>query len=234
MDRDIDLEFKILMKNCIAPFFKNLGFKKNNSNFNRTINHVVQCFNIQKSQWNHHERISFTINLGFYNETVFRVSKDRINQSKFIKVDECFASVRTGHLIYNHDYWYEINLESDFSEIEGRITNDLHHHLMPLFEELQTLSSLCRVLRIPSENRPFKLKIDKYELSILQLEVGDFERGKDALINEYKEARIPTSTSHKTTYPDWRVEFRWSEPSINCFQIEKLKRIGQHYKIELE
>lgn len=76
--------------------------------------------------------------------------------------------------------------------------------------------------------------INKNDLAVLELEVGDFERGKDALINEYKEAMIPASTSHKTTYPDGRVEVRWSEPSINCFQIEKLKRIGQHYKIELE
>lgn len=68
----------------------------------------------------------------------------------------------------------------------------------------------------------------------LELEVGDFERGKDALINEYKEAMIPTSTSHKTTYPDGREEVRWSEPSVNSFQIENLERLDRYYKIELE
>ncbi|WP_342332890.1 DUF4304 domain-containing protein [Pedobacter sp. FW305-3-2-15-E-R2A2] len=234
MDRDIDLEFKSLVKNCIVPFFKSLGFKKSNLNFNRTINGVVQCANVQKSQWNHHERISFTINLGFYNETVFRISKDRINDSKFIKVDECFASVRTGHLIYDHDYWYEINLESDFPEIEERVINDLNQHLLPLFEELQTLSSLCEVLRITREDRPFNLMINRNDLAVLELEFGDFQNGRDILINQYKEAIIPKSTSHKTIYPDGREEVRWSEPRVNSFQIENLERIAQQYKIELE
>lgn len=234
MNRNVNLEFKELMQNCIAPIFKRLGFKKSNLNFNRTINELVQCVNIQKSQWNHSECISFTINLGFYNESVFRIAKNGGNQSKFIKVDECFVWGRSGHLIYNHDYWYEIDMESDLKEIQQQITNDLDYHIMPLFEELQTLNSLCNVLRVTSENRPFKLMVSIYDLSVLELEFGDFERGRTILIDEYKEAIIPKSTSHKTVYPDGREEVRWSELSVNFYAVEKLKRIARHYKIEFE
>lgn len=234
MSRDVNLEFKQLMQSCTVPFFKNLGFKKSNLNFNRTTNELVQCVSIQKSQWNHSERITFTINLGFYNEALFRISKNRVNQSKFIKVDDCFVWGRSGHLIYNHDYWYELNIESNLNVVQQQVTHDLDHHIRPLFEEIQTLSSLIDLLRLSSENRPFKLTSIIYDRIVLELEFGDFEWGSSALLNEYNEAMIPTSTSHKTVYPDGREEVRWSEPSVNSFAIEKLKRIALHYKIKLE
>ena len=37
----------------------------------KSVNDIVQVFNIQKSQWNSADEITFTFNIGFFNSEIF-------------------------------------------------------------------------------------------------------------------------------------------------------------------
>lgn len=233
MERDLAIEFQTIIKTIIAPLLKESGFKKNNLNFNRTINELVQSINIQRSQYNHVERVLFTVNFGFYNSLLFQISRDKNQEPKFVTSDNCFAWGRSGHLIYNHDHWYELNLAKDYDEVSHQIEIDLKKHIIPLFNKLHTLDSLIELLRIDSKNRPFHLTANIDDISVLELEYGDFEKGTQIIREVHNKAIVPTSTKHTTIYPDGKQEVRWSEPSINSYHIEKLERIAKKYKIDL-
>lgn len=233
MERELSNEFQEIIKTIVAPNLKAVGFKKNKLNFNRTFDRLVQSINVQRSQYNHADRFIFTINLGFYNGQIFKISRNRTDEPKFVTTDNCFVWGRSGHLIYNKDYWYELTLDVDFKNVSLQVENDLKIHIIPLYDQLQTLNSILELLRTDFKNRPYHLIASIDDVSVLELEFGDFQRGKEILVNIYKQAIIPKSAKHTTVYPDGREEVSWSEPGVNQFHIEKLLRIAQKYKIEL-
>lgn len=233
MQRILADEFQTLVKTIITPLLKELGFKKKNLNFNRTINDLIQSVNIQKSQYNHNECCLFTINLGFYNCRIFQLSKNVSEEPKFITSEKCFVWTRSGQLIYNHDYWYELNQNKTYLDVSQQVENDFKNHLIPMFLRLQSLSPLLKLLRMESETRPFSLVAASDDICLAELEFGDWERGRNSLQENYNKAMIPKSTQHTTVYPDGRREVKWSEPSVNDFHISKLIRIAKNYKIAL-
>jgi hypothetical protein len=233
MDRDLTDEFQILIKTIIAPMMKEFGFKKSNLNFNKTLDDLVQYVNVQRSQWNHVDRISFTLNLGFYNSRLYLISQNKIEQPKFIREYNCFAWIRTGKLIYNHDYWYELNQDTKYEDIAEKIEKDMKGYVIPMFQELNTLNSLIELFRTDFTDRKFPLIADIDNVAVLELEFGDFERGKEIITNMYKKATIPQSVKSTRVYPDGREEVKWSEPTVNEFSIEKYNRMAKMYKIAL-
>ncbi|WDF76392.1 DUF4304 domain-containing protein [Mucilaginibacter sp. KACC 22773] len=233
MERDLTVEFKTLVKNIITPQLKQTGFKKKNLNFNCVFPNLTQSLNVQKSQYNHSESIRFTINLGFYNSLIFKISKDRVDEPQFVTSDNCFIWGRTGMLIYNSDYWYELDHIKEYEKVSKQIENDLKNHVLPLFTKLQTLDALLDFIRIDYKYRPFHLIANIDDVSLLELEFGDYVRGRTILKRLYNEAIIPKSTKHTTVHPDGREDIRWSEPSVNDFHVNKLIRIAKKYKIDI-
>jgi hypothetical protein len=233
MERNLTEEFKAIVKDVISPLLKQIGFKKKNLNFNCGLPDLIQSLNVQKSQYNHSERIRFTINLGFYNSFIFKTSRDRVDEPQFVTSDNCFVWGRTGMLIYNTDYWYELDNSKEYREISQQIESDLKNHVIPLFIKMKTLNALLDFIRIDYKNRPVHLIANIDEVLILELEFGDFFKGETILKRLYNEAIVPKSTKHTTVYPDGREETTWSEPSVNDFYINKLMRIARKYKIEV-
>jgi hypothetical protein len=233
MNRDLNSEFKDLVKNEISPRLKTVGYKKKNLNYNRQLHLLSQCIKIQKSQWNHHDRISFTINYGCFNELVYRLSRNRTESASFMSDDDCFIWGRTGHLIYGTDYWYELLGDSDYDKLCKQIAGDLDNNLLPLMQKLESFEFILKLIRTDVTQRPKGLVIDIDDIAIFELEFGDYERGKRILLENYERALIPKSVSSKTVYPGGREEVRWSEPNVNQYHIDKLERIGAHYRITL-
>ncbi|OKS87608.1 DUF4304 domain-containing protein [Mucilaginibacter polytrichastri] len=232
MDRDLNEEFKTLVKIGVAPKLKELGFKKSNFNFNRPLDELVQCINIQRSQWNHNESVSFTFNIGFYNEKIYRLLRNHIKLSNFIKVTDCFIWGRSGSLIYNRDHWYELNLEKSYSDVFSEVINDLENYIIPLFEKYSKLNTLTHFLVAKYEDQTFHISAN--EIVVFELQFGDFQKGRTLLIDIYKQALIPKSGMQKTIYPDGREEIKWSEPSVNNFNIQMLEQLAEHYEINLQ
>lgn len=234
MHRDLDIEFKELVKSIISPRLKLLGYKKSNLNFNRSVDKLIHCIKIQKSQWNHSELISFTVNYGFFNDYIYRINCNKQDLPKFINDNDCFAWGRTGHLIYGNDYWYELSFEKEFNLIAEQISSDFDDKLIPLMEQFKSIVSVTDLMRLSAEKRPNGLIIDIDNVAIYELEFGDFDKGKKILLDSYEKALIPKSVSSTTVYPDGRKDVKWSEPSVNQFYLDKLKRLANMYKIEIK
>ncbi|MGF1636826.1 MAG: DUF4304 domain-containing protein, partial [Cyclobacteriaceae bacterium] len=78
--------FDDILRLTIAPALKEMGFKKKGQHFNRQINDIYQCFNIQKSKWNsYNESLSFTFNVGFYSELLDKILTGNQDQVDFYK-----------------------------------------------------------------------------------------------------------------------------------------------------
>ncbi len=233
MHRDLDIEFKELVNSIVSPRLKLLGFKKSNLNYNRNLNKLIYCIKIQKSQWNRSELISFTVNYGFFNDTIYKLSINKQEFPKFINDNDCFASGRTGHLIYGNDYWYELSLEKEFDLVVRQVSKDFDDMLMSLMNQFDSLESMADLMSLEAEKRPTGLIVDIDNIAIYELEFGDFNIGKKILIDSYVKALIPKSVSSTTVYPDGRKDVKWSEPSVNQNYIEKLERLANNYKIEI-
>jgi hypothetical protein len=232
--RHLESEFKELVKSIISPRLKILGFKKSNLNFNRKLNDLTHCVKIQKSQWNHGEFISFTVNYGFFNDTIYSLSRDTSDIPKFINDNDCFAWGRTGHLIYGNDYWYELAIQKPLNLIVDQVSKDFDDKVIPLINQFDSLESMAPLMRSRADRRPTGLVIDIDSIAIFELEYGDFDQGKKILLELYGKALIPKSVSSTTVYPDGRKEVKWSEPSVNQFYINKLKRLLHNYRIEIK
>jgi hypothetical protein len=232
--RDLDTEFKELIKSIISPRLKLLGYKKSNLNYNRQLDKLIHCIKIQKSQWNHSELISFTVNYGFFNDSIYKINWNKQDLPKFINDNDCFAWGRTGHLIYGYDYWYELSLEKKFNLIGEQISKDFDGKLILLMEQFKSIESIADLMRLSADKRPNGLIIDIDNIAIFELEFGDYDKGKKILLDSYEKAMIPKSVSSTTVYPDGRKDVTWSEPSVNQFYLDKLQRLADMYKIEIK
>lgn len=201
VDRILVNDFSDIIKETVAPGLKKLGFKKSNLIFNRTVNSIVQIIRVQKSQWNHPDRLAFTVNYGFFNDIIFERSRNKKSTSKFISEYTAFAFGRIGHLIYNQDYWYELTRDKERTSSQNQIKRDLHDALLPLMEQYTTIDSFLDMMR-DRDKRPNGLIIDSDDRAIFEMEFGDFNQGKDILLEIYLKAIIPKSVSSKTVYPD--------------------------------
>jgi hypothetical protein len=233
MKRDFTLEFKELIKDTLTKSLKEISFKKQNLNFLRSTDNFVQTCSVQRSRFNHIELTSFTINFGFFIPIVYSVMKNTTDLPIFPKTDDCYIDGRTGHLIYGKDYWYELNEEVTIESLTKQLRNDIDNYLVPMFQELQTKDNLLNLVRKKYNERKYNIVANIDAVAILELELGDFEHGKEILISEYKQALIPKLIEGKTVYPDGRVEIRYSEMCINEYAVKLYEEFAKRYNIKL-
>ena len=229
MTRDFQKEFDDIAKGTVIPFFKGLGFKRNGNGFNRTTNDIVQVVNIQKSQWNHADNVSFTFNIGFFNSDIYKDSWDK-DEPKFIREYECQIHFRLGHITKKMDYWYELNEKRTATDLESEIKNHLDNFLKPILDDNQTLISLKELLR---KNKDLKLTMPTADQILLLLKTGDRGEAERLLRDEYKNSLNPKDSTSVTNYPDGRIEEKIYKPSINKEYVDRLKRLAATNKIEL-
>lgn len=229
MKRDFQNEFDDIVKEIIIPFFKELGFKRNGKSFNKKINDIVQVINIQKSQWNHQDNLSFTFNIGFLNEDIYR---ERWNKEapKFVRVYDCQIHFRLGQLTKKMDYWYELNENRERIDLGNEIMNHLIKYLKPILDDNQTLNSLKDFLK---RYESFKLTMPTIDQILLLLKTGGKEEAEKFLRDEYKEALNPKESTSIINYPDGRKEIKIYEPSINKGYVDKLKKLAATNNIDL-
>ena len=229
---DLNSEFQIILKDTIAPFFKNLGFKKQGQNFARATNDIIQCFNVQKSQWNSYDSsVSFTFNFGFYNSEIKRIAWSKEVSPSFPKTTDCFVYSRVGTFIHNKDHWYELNASLDKKQVGLDIKHDLESHVRETFEATKSLKDLAQFIEISGKDNAWIFP--PYDDIVFLMATGQTEKGTSVLMSEYNKAIIPKTTTHTTNYPDGRVEVRTSKPSINKFYIEQLERLAKYYQVDL-
>lgn len=233
MSRDFQTAFKKLIGNTLSPSLKALGFKKSGYNYYRISEDVIQVCNVQRSQFNHETNQRFTLNFGFIVPKIHTIMTNDKPLSKFPNVDESYVWGRSGHLIYGKDYWYELRYDDGFEKLSIQLENDINNHLLSIFNDIKTIDSLLALLRKSVKERNYHIIARDDFVAVLECEFGSKNSGKKILLDNYKEAIIPKATQSKHIYPDGREVVSWSEPSVNKYYIEFLKRVAQHYQIEL-
>jgi hypothetical protein len=229
MMREFQKEFDDIVKRTVAPFFKGLGFKKNGNGFNRTTHDIIQAVNIQKSQWNHADNISFTFNIGFFNADIYKDSWDK-GIPKFIREYYCQIHFRLGHITKKTDYWYELNEKVTVDEIENEIKHHLGNFLKPILETVQTMNSMKEFI---TTNTEIKQTMPTADQILLLLKTGDRDKAERLLREEYKDSLTPKESVSVTNYPDGKREEKISKPTINKVYVDRLKRLASLNKIEL-
>lgn len=229
MTREFQKEFDDIVKRTIAPFFKGLGFKKNGNSFNRTTGDIIQVANIQKSQWNHADHVSFTFNIGFFNEDIYKNSWDKA-VPKFIREFDCQIHFRLGHITKQSDYWCELNEKVTVDNLEIEIKDHLDNFLKPILETVQTTNSMKEFM---ITNTDLKRTMPTADQILLLLKTGDRDKAERLLREEYKDSLTPKESVSVTNYPDGRREEKISKPTINKVYVDRLKRLASLNKIEL-
>lgn len=191
-------QFDLILKMEIAPFFKQLKFSKTGHNFNKRINHLVQVFNVQKSQWNDKTHVSFTFNIGFFHDILHKTAWDSIYIPKMIKEYDCFLSSRIGHLINGTDIWFQLNHDTVYEELRKEIRDILETIVHPLFLKYQTIESFDLIFNEPT-NEPLQYVGRIYDRIVYFFEMNQYDKGIQ-LLHELVEIVKKNGNSTKTIY----------------------------------
>lgn len=225
---NLKTDFDEIFKGIVVPFFKDLGFKRKTQHFARPTNDITQCFNVQKSQWNsYYDSLSFTFNLGFYNETIRTLSWGQEIPTDFPKTTDCFIQDRLG-TYHKRDHWYELSKRVDRNKVAEHVKSDLEKYLKPLFEDYKSLDDLKQ---FAEKNTGFILS--PYSHIVFLMTTNQIDKGKQLIKEQYKIALTPQVTTQTINYPDGRSEVKTSKPYINQHYVDGIERLAKHYAVEL-
>jgi hypothetical protein len=183
----------------IAPFLKQLKFSKTGHNFNKRINGLVQVFNVQKSQWNDKTHVSFTFNLGFFHDLLYKTAWDKTYIPKVIKEYDCFLNTRIGHLINGTDIWFQLNQDTIYEELRKDIRDILETSVQPLFLKYQTIESFDSIFNNEPTNNPLQYVGRIYDRIVYFFEMNNPAKGAH-LLHELLEIVNKNGNSTKTIY----------------------------------
>lgn len=229
INRDFKKEFDDLVKE-ISPLFKERGFKKKSNYIYKSTTELIQIFNVQKSQWNSKEDISFTFNIGFFNPEIYKVTWDRLIPD-FPKEYDCFINLRSGFITHKKDNWYNLNDKVSFDNLLSDIKIDIYNSALNLYDNHQTLLSLKELINKYPE---LKITIMTIPMFVFLMKTNSEQEALNFLNSEYKEALIPKSSISIEVYPDGRRIEKKSEPKINQNYIDSLLRIAKMYNIDIK
>ena len=187
--RHFKSELDSIVKEIVAPIFKELGFKKKGYNFYRGYGEVGQAFNIQNSRWNSKEDKSFVFNIGLIDKVVYK-QVNNIAPPPFPKEVDCDIRLRLGNLTDKADGWYNLNSTTELDKLKEQIRHDLKLYVVPFFEDFKEPEKWTRIFK-------WKHKVLVHPLSefLLKLKYVNKSSAADFLNQVYNEAQLSKSES---------------------------------------
>lgn len=229
MPKNFQSEFNEIFITIIAPFFKEMGFRKNGNVFNRKTNELIQVVSIQKSRWNNPDNISFTFNIGLFDPEIYlQESKQEI--PKFIREYDCQLRIRLGQITKSHDYWYELNKVTNKENLKIEIYADLYNSLKPILQKNTDLNSIKYLIL----NDPIIILTtpNLYKIRFL-FRAKEIKEGKKLLEEEYFRVLNPEDYISKTILPDGSEIVKSSKSQINIEYLNILKDMAKANNITL-
>ena len=228
MQRDFKIEFESIVKEIIAPIFKELGFRKNANNFYRDLDTIGQVFNVQQSQWNSKDDKTFVFNLGLIDKEINKEVYDR-DLPKFPKEYDCDIRLRMGGLMNKGDRWYDLNKRIDLGKLKAQIKSEIEEYALPFFEKYKEPKNWIEFFRWKYE--PITGPIAKY---LIIAKYGD-KTGADKFWNDhYNEALVPKPQVSEIHTKSGQVIRDESEPTINKKWVETIEEFAKKKDIKLE
>ena len=226
--RDYKIEFDSIVKEIIAPIFKELGFRKNANNFYRDLNSIGQVFNVQQSQWNSKDDKTFVFNLGLIDKEINKEVYER-EFPKFPKEYDCDIRLRLGLLMNKGDRWYDLNKRIDLEKLKIQVKTEIEKYALPFYEKYKDPKNWIEFFDWKYE--PLTGPIAKY----LILEKYGEKKIADKFWNEhYNEALIPKSQVSEIHTKNGHVIRDESAPTVNKKWIETIEEFAKKKNIELK
>ncbi len=213
--RNLQDEFDVLITKIVFPVFKENNFKKKGNNFNRKTQDMVQFFDVQKSQWNSKENVSFTFNIGFYSEKVFKEIESS-DISDFPKMNDCFLQTRVGHIFYGTDKWFDINQNTNTLELEKEILKVMQETMI-FFNNHMNLISIKDVADKYGSN----VGIFGFNKVAFLITVNEKEESEKLLKELYAKILEPWTSTNTIRYPDGSTKEETIYPSDDSIKIQK-------------
>jgi hypothetical protein len=202
--------YEELVKDTVAPSLKELGFKRQAKHWARQTNDIVQAFNVQRDLYNSHfNSLSFTLNIGFYNEQIFREIWDREDVPSFPKYYNCPLNFRLGIISHQRDHWYTLSSRVSVDELRNSLTSDLDRFAYPLLDTCQSIASWSVLL---SQYSLTQICIRPLDQIAVLWNLGKKEEAVNQLKASYVKAQVPP---------------------VNQTYIDSFKRLALLYNINL-
>jgi hypothetical protein len=228
---DLKKHFDLICKGTIIPFFKENGFKRKSLHFSKQTNDIIQCFNVQKSQWNsYNDSVTFTFNFGFYNSEITSIVADKEVQNDFPKTYDCFIQNRLGTFSHNRDHWYSIARNIDPNKTAEQIKSDLEKFLKPIFESYTTLETLKQF--IEKDEKYISPTLSPSYLIAFYMLTDQKEKGRKTILEHYQNALKPLTITDTIVSPDGTRQEK-VKSYINQNYIDSIKKLADRYEVKL-
>lgn len=135
------LVMKPLVAEYVDPILAAAGFRKRGMVWNRKCSGVVHVLDIQLSQWNTAEEVSFTINLGVWIEAVWRACYDK-SPPAWITPTKCWPALRIGQLLDGKDKWWSVNSSRATAAVGAELRDVVANTCLPFLDRLDSCAAV--------------------------------------------------------------------------------------------
>jgi hypothetical protein len=136
---------KQIIKDTIAPLFKEKGFKKKGTNFAKLFPNFAWVVNVQSSRWNTQDNIEFTMNTGIFTDKLYGTFYE-LEPPQFPTEITSVLRLRITELKNMSDEWYKLTPTTDTEELREQIMGDIKGVIFRHFEQFQTIEDVIKEL----------------------------------------------------------------------------------------
>ena len=164
-----------LIAKYVQPLLSGHGFGVRKHTWNRRRGDFIDIVGVQKSRWNDAQREDFTINVGIWSDSVWRLYEDRPSPP-FIEEQHCLVAFRVGQVLgefkpQSEDTWWTLSSPDDIDLIGPTVASALQDRCLPFlgrFASLDDVNSFASRL-------PVVYPATQLQLAIVAHLLGDAE-----------------------------------------------------------
>lgn len=199
MARPFDTRIAMLVKRGLTGVLQPLGFRKQGAHYRRRVNGLWWVIDVQRSQWNTHEKASFAINFGIFVPGVMALFGNSSDPPEPVVPASCIQG-RAG--MGGRDQWWDLRAEDTIpaadDEIAAGMERSLREYVLPFLERFRSEGDVIDYLEAARGQKgllwPPSDPIRLAYLAILYHLSGDPERCRAALTEaQAAAARSPAS-----------------------------------------
>jgi hypothetical protein len=113
------------------------------------LDEIAWVVDIQRSQWDTTEKVTFTINIGIYVPGLMS-TYGGMREPEHPQSSDCCVSVRIGKLLSNKDLWWEISNNDTTERIDdlaAQVTDAIANYALPYLTNINGIADLIILFR---------------------------------------------------------------------------------------
>ncbi|WP_175403507.1 MULTISPECIES: DUF4304 domain-containing protein [Bacillaceae] len=185
-------ELNQIVKETIAPLFKENGFKKKGKNFAKIFPDFAWTVNIQSSKWNTKNEVEFLFNTGIYCDKVYTTLSEM--KSPIFPLElYSMLRLRISDIKNIRENWYKISDNTDIEEIKKQVESDIVNVIIPYFEQYKTVEDIINFIEIMEEQGEWECP---HHLTLLYHYYGYPEKAQKRMKEVYLTSKFDTQKEY--------------------------------------